>query len=44
MDTILWGYKLLAGWIGTVSAWFLIELGFFGPKEPNRYGPDPRDD
>ena len=38
------GVSWLTAWIGGVGTWFLIELGFFGPKEPNKYGPDPRDD
>lgn len=25
-------------------AWFLVELGFLGPRDPNKYGPDPRED
>ncbi len=44
MDTIMWGYNWLAGWLGAVGTWFFVELGFYGPKDPNKYGPDPRDD
>jgi uncharacterized membrane protein YhaH (DUF805 family) len=43
-DNLMWGINWLAAWIGTVGIWFFVELGFYGPKEPNRYGPDPRDD
>ena len=46
MDTIMWGYKLLGGWIGAVGTWFFVELGFYGPRggNPNKYGIDPRTD
>jgi uncharacterized membrane protein YhaH (DUF805 family) len=44
MATIMWGYDWLAYWIGAVGAWFFVELGFYGPRDPNKYGPDPRDD
>lgn len=44
MDTIMWGYGWLTWWIGAVGAWFFVELGFYGPREPNKYGIDPRDD
>ena len=37
------------GWLpglemGAVGLWFLIELGLYGAVDPNKYGPDPRDD
>lgn len=38
-----WGW-LLGLEMGAVGLWFLIELGFYGPVEPNKYGPDPRQD
>ncbi len=46
MDTIMWGYNWLALWIGGVGTWFFVELGFYGPRggDPNKYGPDPRND
>ena len=44
MDTIMSGYNWLAVWIGGVGTWFFVELGFYGPHDPNKYGPDPRDD
>lgn len=44
MDTIMWGYDWLAVWLGGVSTWFFIELGFYGPRDPNKYGTDPRED
>lgn len=38
-----WGW--LIGWeLGFVGLWFLVELGLYGPVDPNKYGPDPRDD
>lgn len=42
MDTIMRGYELLAAWIGVVGTWFFVELGFYGAREPNKYGTDPR--
>ena len=36
-----WGW-LLGLEMGAVGLWFLIELGLYGPVEPNKYGPDPR--
>ncbi len=46
MDTIMWGYNWLAGWLGAVGTWFFVELGFYGPRggNPNKYGIDPRTD
>ena len=44
MDNIMWGFNLLLAWIGAVGIWFFIELGFYGPRSPNKYGPDPRHD
>ena len=44
MDTIMSGYNWLALWIGGVGTWFFFELGFYGPREPNKYGIDPRTD
>ena len=38
-----WGW-LLGLEMGAVGLWFLIELGLYGPVDPNKYGPDPRDD
>ncbi len=38
-----WGW-LIGLELGAVGIWFLIELGLYGPVEPNKYGPDPRDD
>ena len=38
-----WGW--LIGWeLGFVGLWFLVELGLYGPVDPNKYGPDPRGD
>ena len=39
-----WGLSLLVAWIGAVGIWFFVELGFYGAREPNKYGGDPRDD
>ncbi len=44
LSDIMWGWNLLAAWIGAVGIWFFVELGFYGPREPNKYGPDPRND
>ena len=44
LDNILWGFSWLLWWIGAVGFWFFIELGFYGPRSPNKYGPDPRSD
>jgi len=44
MGQISWGLGLLLAWIGAVGVWFFIELGFYGAREPNKYGPDPRTD
>jgi len=44
LNYVLWGVNWLAAWIGGVGFWFLVELGLLGPKELNRFGPDPRDD
>ncbi len=38
-----WGW-LLGLEMGAVGLWFLIELGLYGAVDPNKYGPDPRDD
>lgn len=38
-----WGW-LLGLQMGAVGLWFLIELGFYGPVDPNKYGADPRND
>ena len=38
-----WGW-LIGLELGAVGLWFLIELGLYGPVEPNKYGPDPRHD
>ncbi|GJM00607.1 MAG: hypothetical protein DHS20C07_22860 [Methyloligella sp.] len=38
-----WGW-LIGLELGAVGIWFLIELGLYGPVDPNKYGPDPRDD
>ena len=38
-----WGW-LIGLELGAVGIWFLIELGLYGPVEPNKYGPDPRTD
>lgn len=38
-----WGW-LIGLELGFVGLWFLVELGLYGPVEPNKYGPDPRDD
>lgn len=38
-----WGW-LIGLELGFVGIWFLIELGLFGAVDPNKYGPDPRDD
>lgn len=39
---VLWGIDWLTAWIGAVGIWFFIELGLYGPVDPNRYGADPR--
>jgi len=44
LGQIHWGLGLLLAWIGAVGIWFFIELGFYGPREPNKYGINPRDD
>lgn len=44
IENIMWGYDWLAWWIGAVGAWFFVELGFYGPHDPNKYGADPRGD
>ncbi|MCF6199100.1 MAG: DUF805 domain-containing protein [Hyphomicrobiaceae bacterium] len=44
MDTMMQGYNWLAVWLGGVGTWFFVELGFYGPREPNKYGIDPRTD
>ena len=36
-----WGW-LIGLELGAVGLWFLIELGLYGPVDPNKYGPDPR--
>ena len=36
-----WGW-LIGLELGAVGIWFLIELGLYGPVEPNKYGLDPR--
>lgn len=38
-----WGW-LIGLELGAVGLWFLVELGLYGPVDPNKYGPDPRDD
>lgn len=38
-----WGW-LIGLELGAVGLWFLIELGLYGQVEPNKYGPDPRND
>ena len=38
-----WGW-LIGLEIAAVGLWFLVELGLYGPVDPNKYGPDPRDD
>jgi|GEM_PF-2173973 len=44
LGQIHWGLGLLLAWIGAVGIWFFVELGFYGPREPNKYGINPRDD
>lgn len=38
-----WGW-LIGLEMGAVGLWFLIELGLYGPVDPNKYGPNPRAD
>jgi len=38
-----WGW-LLGLEMGAAGIWFLIELGFLGAVDPNKYGVNPRDD
>lgn len=41
-DKALYVMSALGLLLGGVSAWFLVELGFFpGTRGPNKYGPDP---
>lgn len=42
LHDVMWAVNLLFWWIGAVAFWFFLELGFYGPKDPNKYGPDPR--
>lgn len=38
-----WGW-LIGLEMGAVGLWFLVELGFYGSVEPNKYGSDPAND